>query len=134
MDNVSLSEIINKIPLLKYKYLGSYPANNSPILPVNSFKIVNTEPGGSEGGHWILLANRDGKLFYGDSLGQPIEMYTHISPQVKIIHDLVTHKLQIMPSLCGLYCIYFAWRVYNRLLPILSTNDLDVLQFIYKYI
>ena len=136
MDNKSLADIIAKIPSLKYKFLGSYPANQYPNLVQNSFLIINTDPQESVGAHWIMLANKNGRMYYGDSLGEPLDTYQHIrKPKQNIDTVLVTHRIQTTEALCGLYCIYFAWNVFNHgNSKIFSFNDLDLLQFIHKYL
>lgn len=133
MDNQALREIINKISILKYKYLGSYPANFIPKLKNQSFVIVNTETSDSDGEHWILLANRGGNIFYADSMGLPLERYQNIQIPSRNITRLVWTKLQ-NDSLCGLYCIYFAWIVFGRHKLEKYFNDFDLLRFIYKFL
>ena len=64
MDNKSLAEIIKKIPILKFKYVGSFPADDIPQLMNNTFAIVNTDPSYKEGTHWIMLANINDTIFY----------------------------------------------------------------------
>jgi hypothetical protein len=61
MDNKSLADIIENIPILKYKFLGSFPANFFPVPHNETFIIINTDNSDSEGSHWIMIANRKGK-------------------------------------------------------------------------
>ena len=42
MDNVSLQHIINRIPLLKYRYLGSFPSDYVPTRDKDTFANINT--------------------------------------------------------------------------------------------
>ena len=44
MDNVSLQQIFNRIPLLKYWYRGSFPSDYVPTLDNDNFAIINTQP------------------------------------------------------------------------------------------
>ena len=44
MDIFALQQIINRIPLLKFRYLGSFPSDFVPILDNDTFAIINTEP------------------------------------------------------------------------------------------
>lgn len=121
MDNRALLDIISRISVLKHKYLGSYPANLVPIKHLmslrgyNTFIIVNTESSDKDGSHWILLANRDGIIFYGDSMGQRLSLYREIAVDANFkSHELVTQQLQqTLSSNCGLYCIYFAWKLFT---------------------
>ena len=134
MDNKSLTVIINKVPILKYKYLGSYPANFLPVLLENSFMIVNTDRHESSGSHWILIANKLGKIYYGDSYAQPLDMYHHVSI-TQPVTAIVSSRLQRMEWTCGLYCIYFAWSVYNNFIPISPTfNDWDLMLFVHQFV
>ena len=51
MDNVSLQQKINRIPLLKYRYSGSFPSNYVPTLDNETFAIINTQPSNMQGEH-----------------------------------------------------------------------------------
>ena len=136
MDNKALQDVIGKIPGLKYKYLGSYPADYVPPLRESSFAIINTDRSDRLGSHWILIARKGNVFFYGDSLGQSLEMYRDIviDNHSKFV-TLVSSQIQKTSSLCGFYCIYFAWAVFNGLKSVpLSFNDLDLLRFIYKFV
>jgi hypothetical protein len=133
MDNQSLREIINRIPELKHKYLGSYPADFVPELKNNTFDIVNSDLSYSEGTHWIFVANKDRKIYYGDAMGLPLEQYRNTRLPYKKIQRLVFSKLQNM-SLCGMYCIYFAWSLYKGYLIRTYISDNELMRFIYKYL
>ena len=76
MDNQQLLHVVNRFPHLKFKYLGSFPADlRTRYLPTNTFFIINTDPSTQPGSHWILVANKNGNLFYGDSMGENWEKY-----------------------------------------------------------
>ena len=62
MDNVSLQQIINRIPLLKYRYRGSISSDYVPILDNDTFAFINTQPSKMQGEHWILIVNSRQKL------------------------------------------------------------------------
>ena len=70
MVNVSLQQIINRIPLLKYRYRGSFPSDYVPTLDNDTFAIINTQPNNMQGEHWIIIANSCQKLYFVDSLGR----------------------------------------------------------------
>ena len=57
MDNFALQQIINRIPLLKVRYLGSFPSDYVPTLDNDTFAIINTQPSNMQGEHWIMIAN-----------------------------------------------------------------------------
>ena len=70
MDKVSFQRIINRIPLLKYWYRGSFPADYVPTLDNDTFLITNTQPSNMQGEHWIMIANFRQILSFADSLGR----------------------------------------------------------------
>ena len=69
-DNVSLRQIINRIPVLKYRYRGSFPSDYVPTLDNDTFAIINTQPSNMQGVHWIMIANSRQILYFADSLGR----------------------------------------------------------------
>ena len=69
MDNVSLQQIINRIPLLKYRYRGSFPSDYVPTLDNDTFASTNTQPSNLQGEHWIMFANSCQAFYFADSLG-----------------------------------------------------------------
>ncbi len=134
MDNKLLRQIIDKIPVLKHKYIGSFPANQlPPTLPFNSFAIVNTDVSSETGSHWILLANMDGRLFYGDSMGLPIHKYQNIKT-FQGFHRLVFEQVQKTQGLCGFYCIFIACRLFMGYPLDSFLNDFYIMQFIQKFL
>ena len=68
-DNVSLQQVINRIPLLKYRYLV-FPSDYVPTLDNDTFAIINTQPSSMQGEHWLMIANSRQTLFFADSLGR----------------------------------------------------------------
>ena len=56
MDNVSLCQLINRIPLVKYRYIGCFPCDYVPTRPNDTFAIINTQPSNMQGEHWIMIA------------------------------------------------------------------------------
>ena len=57
MDNVSIQQTFNRIPLLKYRYLGSFPSDYVPTLENDTFAIINTQTSDMQGEHWRMIAN-----------------------------------------------------------------------------
>ena len=57
MDNFALQQIISRIPLLKFRYLGSFPSDLVPTLDKDIFAIINTQPSNMQGENWIMIAN-----------------------------------------------------------------------------
>ena len=100
MVNVSLQQIINHIPLLKYRYRGSFPSDHVPTLDNDTFAIINTQPSNMQGEHWILIANSRQKLYFADSLGR--EKYSFLKQQFE---QMIPDPLKSHPSVCGFYTI-----------------------------
>ena len=69
MDNVSLQQIFNRIPLLKYQYRGSFPSDYVETLDNDTFAIINAQPRNMQGEHWIMIAKSCQIFFFTDSLG-----------------------------------------------------------------
>ena len=56
-DNVSLQHIFNRMPLLKFRYIGSNPSDDVSILTNETFAIISTQPIFMKDEHWIMIAN-----------------------------------------------------------------------------
>ena len=67
VDNVSLQQKINRIPLLKYRYRDSFPSGYDPTLDNDNFAIINTQPSNMQGEHWIVIAHYGQKWFFADT-------------------------------------------------------------------
>ena len=93
MDNVSLHQMISRIPLLKYRYHGSFPSDCVPTLDNDTFAII-TQPSNMQGEHWILISNSCHKLYFADSIGRP----NFLKQQCK---QTMPEPLQSHPSACG---------------------------------
>ena len=70
MDIVSLQQIVNRIPQLKYRYRGSFPSDYDPTLDNDTFADINTLPSNKQGEHWIMIANSLQKLYFAVFLGR----------------------------------------------------------------
>ena len=51
LDKISLSQTIERIPLLNYRYRCSFPSDYVPTLDNESFAILNTQPSNMLGEH-----------------------------------------------------------------------------------
>ena len=129
MDNVSLQKIINRIPLLKYRYRGSFPSDYVPTLDNDTFAIINTQPSNMQSEHWIKIANSSQKLYFANSLGR--KKYSFLNQQYE---QLMPDPLQSHSSVCGFYTIYAAFHLFNfRQEKITTVHDVNVLSFISNY-
>ena len=102
MDNQSLQQIIERIPELKFKYIGSFPADFIPNLTKFSFAIINTASSTEVGEHWILIARLNRNYYFADSL---IRSVTHYKFLGKKHQKILPRPLQKMQNLCGFYAI-----------------------------
>ena len=132
MDNTSLRDIFERIPELKFRYIGSFPADFVPNLPKFTFAIINTSPSSGAGEHWIMIGRLNRNYYYADSLARSITHYKFLNKKYqKMIH----RPLQKMENLCGLYTIYAAFHLFKFLQTNLNNvHDVHVLNFISNYI
>ncbi len=136
MDNQALKSVINQIPTLKYKYLGSFSANNLIFpMPENGFQIVNTPDSTKASGHWIMLEQRNKLRFYGDSLQSALDSYRNICRRLpsetssKPFNDFVVQK----GPLSGLYSIYFARKLFDGSAIPLIIKDFELCKLISSF-
>ena len=129
MDNVSLQQIINRIPQLKYRYRGSFPSEYVPTLDNDNFAVINTQPSNMQGEHWIVIANFCQKLYFADSLGR--KKHSFFKQQYE---QMMPQPLQSHPSVCGFYTIYAAFHLFKlRQEEFTGVHRVNVLSFISNY-
>ena len=109
MDNVSLQQIVNRIPLLKYRYRGSFPSDYFPAFDNDTFAIIITQPSIMQGEHWIMIANSRQNFYIAASLGR--KKYSFLKQQYE---QMMPEPLQSHPSVCGFYTIYEALQIPTR--------------------
>ena len=127
MDNFALQQFINRISLLKFRYLGSFPSDHIPTLDTDTFAIIDTQPSFMQREHWIIIANLRHELYFADSLG--CKGYSFLNNQ---------HYKQMMPaplqshlSVRGFSTIYAASHLFKfRQEEITGAQDVNVLSFI----
>ena len=130
MDNFALQQIISRILLLKFWYLGSFPSHYAPTLDNYTFAIINTQPSNLQGEHWIMIANFRHELYFADSLG--LKVYSFLNNQH--FKQMLPAPLQFHPCLCGFYTIYAAFHLFKfQQEEITGVHDVNVLSFISKY-
>ena len=125
IDNVSLQQIIKRIPLLKYRYRGSFPSDYVRTLDNDTFAIINTQSSKMQGEHWIMIANACQKMYFADWLGR--KKYSFLKQQNE---HMMREPLQSHPSVCGFYTIYAAFHLFTfRQEKIAGVQDVNVLSF-----
>ena len=129
MDNVALRQIINRIPLLKFQYIGSFTCDYAQTLANDTFAIINTQPSNMQREHWIMIAKVRHQLYFADSLGR--KDYNFLRKNYK---RMIPERLQLHQSLCGFYTIYAAFQLFKfGQEDITGIHDLNVLSFISIY-
>ena len=128
MDNVSLQQILNRIPLLKYRYRGSFPSDYVLTLDNDTLAIIYTQPSSMLGEHWIMIANSCQKLYFADSLGR--KKYSFLMRQYE---QMMPEPLQHHTSVCGFYTIYAAFHLLKLRQEITGVQDVNLLSFINNY-
>ena len=129
MDNVSLQQIINRIPLFKYRYRGSFFSDYVPTLDHDTFAIINKQPSNMQGEHWIMIANSRQKLYFADSLGR--KRYSFLKQQYE---QMMPEPLQSHPRVCGFYTMYAAFHLFKfQQEEITGVHDVNVLSLVSNY-
>ena len=130
MDIFALQQIINRILLLIFWYLGSFPSDYVPTLDNDTFAIINTQPSKMQGEHWIMVANFRHELFFADSLGcKGCNFFNN-----QHYKQMVAAVLQSHPSVCGFYTIYAAFHLFKfRQEGITGVHEANVLSFVSNY-
>ena len=129
MDNVSLQQIIIRIPQLKYRYCGYFPSDYVPTLDNDAFANLNTQPSNMQVEHWMMIATSCQILHFPDSLGR--KMYSLLKQQYE---QMMPEPLQSHTSVRGFYTIYAAFHHFKfRQEEITGVHDVNVLSFICNY-
>ena len=128
MDYIVLRQIIDRIPLLKYRYLGSFASDRVPMLPNDTFAIVKTEPGYMSDVHWVMSAKFKQQLYFADSLRGSCNFLN------QDYQKMVPVKLQSHPSVCGFYAIYSAFHLFKfQQEQLTGAHDVNVFSIISNY-
>ena len=130
MDNFALQQIINRIPLLKFRYLGLFPSDYVSTLDNDTFAFINTQPSNMQGEHWIMIANFRHELYFAGSPG--CKGYSFLNNQH--YKQMMPAPLQSHPSVCGFHTIYAGFHLFKcRQEEITRFHDVNVLSFISNY-
>ena len=131
MDSFSLLQIIERIPELRFKYMGSFPSDTVPQLTKYSFAIINSATSKDRGEHWIMIARLDESYYFADSLGRNRSSYHFLT---KKFRRMVPRKLQKTDNLCRFYALYSAFLLFKFFQNNLNkVHDVHVLNFISNF-
>ena len=126
-----MQQIINRIPLLKFRYLGAFPSDHVPTLDIDTFAIINTQPSNMQREHWIMIAIVRHELYFADSLG--CKGHSFLNDQH--YKQMMPATLQSHPSVCGFHAVYAAFHLFKfRQQETTGVHDVNVLSFISNFI
>ena len=108
MNNVSLQQIINRTPPLKYRYHGSLPTDKVPTLDNDFFANINTQTSNTRGEHWIMIANIRQILYFANSLGHKRNSFLKQQNEPKMPEQLQSH-----PSVFGFHTTNAAFNLFK---------------------
>ena len=124
MDDIALRQIIDRTPLLKYRYIISFPSDRVPNQPNDTFDIVDTEPSYMSAEHWEMIAKLKQQLYLADSLCGSCNFLK------QYYQKMVPVKLQSHPSVRGFYAIYSAFHLFKfQQEQLTGVHDVNVLSF-----
>ena len=103
-----MQQIIKTIPLLKFRYLGSFPSEYVPTYDNDTLAISNTQPSNMQGNHWTMIANFRHELYFADYIG--CKRYNFLKNQ--LYKQMMPTPLQSHLSVCCFYTIYAAFRLF----------------------
>ena len=109
MVNFALQQIINRITLLKFRYLGSFHPDYVPTPDNDTFAIINTQPSNMQGEYWIMIANFRHELYFADSFGRKVCSFFN-NQHYK---QMMPAPLQSHPIACGFYTINAAFHLFR---------------------
>ena len=130
------------------QFKGAYACDLLPAKPEGDFSVViNTDDSSASGDHWLVLARKNGKLFFIDSYGRHYKDPTFNPNFKKLIMNYIGKEkavcnrkwLQRLTSnVCGEYCVYFIKELSEKSFRScfsvfganLEKNDLLVLKYV----
>ena len=104
MDNFSFQRVINRITLLKYRYLGCFLFDYDPTLDNETLSIINTHPSNVQDEQWIMIAKFRHEMYFADSLERT--KYHFLNQQYQ---QMMPSQIQFHSSVSGFYKIYAAF-------------------------
>jgi len=120
LTDTQLNERVASQPILQQYYEGTYACDELPRKPVKNRPaayIVNTDPAGQPGEHWIALWTHDGVCEIFDSYAVPLDvygekttdpLYAWLEKWWKMNVRRNAHALQSLSSKsCGDYAFFF---------------------------
>lgn len=120
MQTEELIHFLSKFNSIKQNFQGVYSITTIPILKLNHFIIVNTDPHYNPGKHWFCLVRRKKYFELFDSLGVTEEKLEYLKEFINF-RKRITFKynetpLQSNNSIsCGQFVLYFIVQRFHNL-------------------
>ena len=126
-DKISLQQMMNRISLLKYQHLGSFPSGYVPTLDKDNFAFIKTQPSNMQGEHWIKIANSRHKFHFAVTPGRP----SFFKQQYK---QMIPEPIQSQPSVCSFHTINATFHLFKfRQAEITKFHNFIVFSFLSNY-
>ena len=143
MNGYKITQILNSNPKTRQIFRGCFPCD---LIPTNDFKksvyIVNLDPRGKKGTHWITIYINFNKIYYFDSLALHTSycIFNSILKNYSYIKRNVKPYQSPLAKTCAHHCIsltYFlsqglSFEEYLKLLHTKQNPDLFVVKIVNK--
>jgi hypothetical protein len=101
-------------------FLGCFPLDGLPSFPTSFPKsmIINTQPSGHPGEHWVAVVLTETNCYYFDSFALPTvppNIYMYLQPYYENICYLDYRIQDNTSNYCGAYCVSFVLHVQDDL-------------------
>ena len=109
MRTSQLARLLNTHKVTRKVFKGVYPCNRIPrTLPKTTAFIVNTDPDGKPGRHWIAYYCTPSHIYFFDSYGQaPWKKELKKPMTLRKYKKYFGRRVQGHSQVCGHYCLYF---------------------------
>ena len=101
-------------------FLGCFPLDGLPSFPTSLPKsmIINTQPSGPPGEHWVTVVLTEANCYSFDSIALPTvlpNIYMYLQPYYENICYLDCRIQDDTSNYCGAYCVSFVLHVQDDL-------------------
>jgi len=143
MNSHQITQILNSNQETRKIFRGCYPCNCIPnIKSTKSVYIVNLDPEGMKGSHWITIFINFTKVYYFDSLALPISkciLNSFLKNFPNVIRNVKPYQSPLAKT-CGHHCISIThflsqgltFEQYLKMLDSKQNPDLFVLKIVNK--
>ncbi len=108
MNTAQLYSILGTDSEVSRFFVGVFPSNKIPIVEQGCM-VINEEPSGKEGSHWVALFKFDnGIVEYFDSYGrQPTAKWikAYLTGELVVVCEKQVQSL--LSDTCGHHCVYY---------------------------